>query len=279
LCEVRQPLDALTYGELVSTPPAQQHHRDEEQALILEDVDLADDTELRRIAAEVESLVAGKTRGLRVSPLSMEQWETVIGRLPAWLRRGQQHHLHVLPDRREPQHLLVSPVAVQGLNQASRVIYHEVVSSLVRAIPTPLKPNTIRKGLNEILIEACGRKLGVDLFARTYPAEAEFVRTLLKILARDFGHSELDWALVLRRNPDRCLLALRKTEFCRYWLHYAKQDPSTEAALRAAGNKKRHALTDLICAEEFTPSSPLGRLTLQAALTYLNSDTRNGARA
>ena len=258
----------------MSTLPAP---RDEEDALILEDVDLADDTQLRRVAAEVETLVGGKHRGLRVSPLTMDQWETVLGRLPGWLRRGQQHHIHVLPDRREPQHLLVSPVAVQGLNQGSRVIYHEVVSSLVRAIPTPLKPGAVRKGLNEILIEACGQRIGVDLFSRTYPQEAAFVRALLSVLVHEFGHSELDWALVLRRNPERCLLALRKTEFCRYWIAYAKKDQGLEQTLRAAGNRRRHALTDGLQAEDFAPASPLGRAAINAARAYTSQNGRAAA--
>ena len=271
--ELRQQADALTYRWAVSTLlGAPGPHDDEDTALILEDVDLADDSELRRVAATVESLVAGKTRGLRVSPLSVEQWDTVIGRLPAWLRKGQHLHLHVISDRREPQHLLVSPTAVQGLNEGSRVIYHEVVSSLVRAIPTPLPQGTLRRGVNEILIEAAGQRIGVDLFARTYPAEAEFARILLRVLVREFGHTELDWALVLRRNPERCLLALRRSKFCRYWMAYAKKDPVTLRALTEAASPKSRVLTDSIVAEGFTPAAPLGRLTVQAALGYLNSD-------
>jgi hypothetical protein len=111
----------------------------------------------------------------------------------------------------------------------------------------------------------------VDLFARTYPLEAALVRALLRVLVADHGHSELDWALLLRRNPDRFMLALRKANFCRYWLAYAKKDPEIEALLRAAGNLKRHVLTTAIREESFSPDTPLGRLTVKASMAYLQS--------
>lgn len=256
----------------MSLLPATRHTgSDDEGDFIIEDVDLTDDTELLRMADVVEDLMGGTAR-LRVTPLSSSQWETVINALPAWMRKGQEKHIHVLPDRRERQHLLVSPDAVQGINGASRLIYHSIVSAMIRAVPSELPAGALRRGVNELMIEAAGERLQMPLAARTYPAEARFVRALLQVLVAEYGFDETEWALVLRHSPQRFLLALRKSQFGAAWLSAAMADPVISETLKGAGNRKRVLLCEQLHNEAFLPDSPLGRLTTEAALAHINPE-------
>jgi hypothetical protein len=237
--------------------------------LLQDDLDLLDETELRRLVSEVDAF-AGNGKGLRVSALTFEQWQTLLmRRLPPSMRRGQHDYIYVLPDRNDPQHLLFSPGAVQGINEGSRPMQHAVISAAVRAIPTPLK-GPLRKGINEIVLEACGERLGMELFGRTYPQESQFVRALLRILVAEYGYRESEWALEMRRNPERCLFALRKTKFAPTWASYIRQDPALAEELKAAPNKRKY-LTDKLLDPGFSLTSPFGKLTAAAAVAYLES--------
>ena len=83
---------------------------------IVDDIDLSDESELRRIVAEVETLVGVPGKGLTVSVLSAEQWQTVLNRwLPPLHRRGAAYHTHAMRDPRDPQHLVISPSGVRYL--------------------------------------------------------------------------------------------------------------------------------------------------------------------
>jgi hypothetical protein len=266
----------------VSVTPSSQQEFEDDRALLIEDIDLADDSELLRVRGLIEGLAlpkdSGVRRGLQVSVLSDDQWETVFSSpgVPSYLRGGQQDHIHIWPHDKDPQHLLVSPSGVQGINERDRRIYQEVISAMVRAIPTALK-GVLRRGVNEIVIEACGRRIGTGPFARTYPEDAEFVRALVCVLVREFGWAELDWALELRRNPDRALLALRQTTFCRWWLAAAKTNQELAKHLIKAGNHRRVALTDLLQDAGFALENPFGKLTSQALVAYLNESSTEKA--
>lgn len=191
----------------------------EDDFLIVDDTDFTDESELRRVVAEVESLVGGRGgRGLRVSVLTAEQWKTVVARaLPPAMRRSKAHmYLHTLRDPRDERHLLVSPSAVQAINEGQPSMYEDVIYAALRCLPSELSP-LLRRGVDDLIAGELGRRLELKLFTRHHPREAALVRNLLFVLVEQFHYTPIEWALQLRRQPRRCLLAVRKTRFARQW--------------------------------------------------------------
>lgn len=191
----------------------------EDDFLIVDDTDFTDESELRRVVAEVESLVGGRGgRGVRVSVLTAEQWKTVIARaLPPAMRRSKAHmYLHTLRDPRDERHLLVSPSAVQAINEGQPSMYEDVIYAALRCLPSELCP-LLRRGVDDLIAGELGERLDLKLYTRHHPREAALVRNLLFVLVEQFNYTSLEWALQLRRQPRRCLLAVRKTRFARKW--------------------------------------------------------------
>jgi len=235
---------------------------DFDDLLVIEDIDIGDEAELRQVIAEVEALVGAPGKGLRVSVLTAEQWETVLQRrLPRQLRRGAEHHFHVLSDPVDPQHLLISPSAVRGINEGSQHIYQEVVYTALRCIPTNLS-RPLRKGLDDLLAEECGRRIGVELFVRTYPRESELVRGILSVLTVDFDYQLLDWGILLRKNPERVLKAFTKTKFAQRW-------PQRIATEGFELKTTTLSLVKLLTADPMPFKDPLVLLTEQMITEYL----------
>jgi hypothetical protein len=228
--------------------------------LVVEDLDLGDESELRQIVAEVESMISSPGRGLRVSVLTSEQWKTVVSRLlPSRLRRGVEHHIHTLRDPRDGQHLLVSPSAVQGINEGSRFMYQDVVYAILRCLSTDL-PEPLRHGADDLLAEAAGDRLEIPLFCRNYPRERSIVMAITEILSRQFGYRTTDWTLELRRSPERVLLALSKSKFLPYWQEQVRIELGKQA--------KASELVELLVDPELDFESNLGRVTADALLDY-----------
>lgn len=189
-----------------------------EEDFVVSDLDLADESELRRVVAEVETLVAPQGRGTRVSVLTAEQWNTVVKRLLMnTSQASMRHYIHTLRDPSDPQHLLVSPSAVAGINDGSRIMYQDFVYAFLRCLPSDFH-GPLRRGLDDIIAEEAGRRIGVELFCRNYPRERDIVGNVLRILSAEFGHPQIDWAIQLRRSPRRVLMALQKSGFRQFWL-------------------------------------------------------------
>lgn len=233
--------------------------------LIIDDIDLADESEVRTIVSEVEAFIESK-HGIRLSILTAEQWLDALSRsLSPAMRRGAERHLHVLRDKNDPYHLLISPSAVAGINEGSRVIFAEVVYHVLRCAPTSLS-TPLRRGLDDLLAQWIGERLGVDLFTRNFPEESELVMELLKVLASEFGYQPLDWARLLRRDPDKFFYALERSKFGRLWLLRARQEQLELPSDRQAARK---ALVSQLRSESLTASSALVALTRSATQQYL----------
>ena len=226
--------------------------------LVVEDLDLGDESELRAMVAEVESMVAAPGRGLRVSVLTSEQWKTVVNRLvPQRMRKNVEHHIHTLRDPRDPQHLLVSPSGVQGINEGSRFMYQTVVYAILRCLPTSL-PDPLRHGVDDLLAEEAGRRLGLDLFCRNYPHERQIVVAITGILSRQFSYEPLDWARELRRSPERVFLALGKSKFLPLWQEQVKMEMGKML--------KAEDLTKTLVDPDLDLESNIGRITAAALI-------------
>lgn len=224
---------------------------DEDDAFFLEDIDLADETELRRLIGLVDELL-GVRRGVRVSVLSAEQWQTAVERIvPAGLRRGLIPHLHVLRDPRDPDHLLVGPSALSGLNEHSRQITAEVAYAVIRAGQISLTP-LFDHGSADLLAAQLARRIELSFFTSNYPAEARLVRALISTLRAEYGFSENDWVILLRSKPERFFLALRRSQFMTFLLSCARARPQIQALI-AAAPRKRAALVALLRAPERDP--------------------------
>jgi hypothetical protein len=231
--------------------------------LVIEDLDVGDESELRRVVAEIESLVGVTGRGgLRVSVLTTEQWKTVVKRMvPPTLRRGAELYYFMLRDPRDPRHLLVSPSAVRGINEGNRQMYQELVYTTLRCVPTDLT-SSLRKGLDDVLAEACAERIGVDLYVRTYPRQSDLVRALLGVLINDFGYGLLDWATIFRRTPKRVFLAFKESKFMVFWEEYMRETAGVSDPDRAA-------LLEALNADPLRFESPLIATTEQAITAYL----------
>jgi hypothetical protein len=202
---------------------------DLEDFLVVEDLDLADETELRRVVASVESLLnssagAGNI-GLRVSVLTLDQWQTVLNRvLPESLKRGgADRFIHTFKDPKDKNHLLVSPSVVSGINEGSQAMYQELVYASLRSIPTNL-PKALRLGVDDVLASAISKDIRVKLYCNNNPFEMDLVKSILKSLSYQYGYKPLDWALIMRRRPDRFMLVLRKSNLLKSWVHLGEKE-------------------------------------------------------
>lgn len=238
---------------------------DIEDFLVVEDLDLADETELRRVIANIESLLnssnSGANIGLRVSVLTSEQWRTVLNRTlaPSLKKGGADRFIHTLRDPNDKSHLLVSPSVVAGINEGSKIMYQELVYAALRCIPTDL-PKPLQLGLNDILASAVAKKIKVNLFCKNHPHELEVVMGLLKTLSHQYGYKPLDWGLVMRRRPERFFLALKNSLFFKEW-----EDLSNEKNL----NYSRNQLLEILTAEQINWRNPAVEL-LPTALNKAN---------
>jgi hypothetical protein len=211
--------------------------------------------------------------GLRVTVLTAEQWNAVIRRwLPPQAYRAAAEHTHALRAKDDPQHLLVSPSGVRGINEHQPNICDEIIYWLLRCLPTPLEKGPLRAGVEDLVAKLCARKVGVKLFARHSPQEAALVRALTTVLIAEFGHSESDWVLLLRRQPDRFFLSLRKTKFCSFWLACVKRDLEL-TQLIAQATDKRGALIEMLRSPNTVMSSPFMRATVDALEEYVQTPT------
>jgi hypothetical protein len=233
----------------------------EEDLLILEDLDLGDETELRGVVAEIEGMISFPGRGLRVSILTAEQWQTVLRKLlPGPKQRSIGRHIHTIRDPKDPQHLLVSPSAVQGINSNDRYMYQDLVFAVLRAIPCDLS-GPLRRGLDDILAEAASKRIGTSLYCRNYPRERSMVQSILMVLTSVFSYTQLDWALEMRRSPERVFRALSKTPFLAHWQASIKEISPQNAQ---AAN-----LIALLLDPKLEMSDPMLALTEECLTNYL----------
>lgn len=245
--------------------------------LIVEDIDISDDTELRRVVAETEALIGNRGRGLRVSILSADQWQSALSvYLPA-SRAGADRFVHVLAHRSEPQHLLFSPSAAAGVNERSHVTTAEVVYTVLRNIPSPLASRDLRRGVDELMARQAAERLDLPFFTRHYPRESSFVEGLVSVMVCDYGHSDLSWLRLLRQNPDQFFLALRKSSFCVRWAKRLSEDEGYAEMLRNSDNR-RVFLVDHISDESFKTNDIFAELTVEAAQEFC-SDKKASKKA
>lgn len=239
---------------------------------IFDDIDLADDTELRRVIYEVETFLQQK-KSLRISVLDVVQWEKALTRyLPRAARRRTERNVHILRDTADSHHLLISPSAVQGINERSQVIYAELIYHVLRCIPTSLSEQ-LQRGVDGLFAELIGKRLQTPLGSRLFPEQINLVQGLVLIVHQEFGYKPLDWARLLRKDPDRFFLALRKSKFITAVLAAAKEDPIVSDEIEKAPNK-RQTLIDLLRASDFRVSSPYGRLLQEQIRNYLSQSTK-----
>ena len=212
--------------------------------LVVEDLDMGDESRLRSMVSEIEAMLASPGKALRVSVLTSEQWNTVVGRVVSkHLRKGMERHLYTLGDPRDKQHLLVSPSAIQGINEESPLIYQVVIYAIMRCVPTSLS-ETMRHGVDDVLAEEISRQVGVEIFSRNYPQERECVLHIAAVLSNQFGYTPLEWIVELRRSPEKVLLALAKSSFAPFWSDQIKASTGQKVSPSSLARKLVEAEAD-----------------------------------
>lgn len=231
-----------------------------------EDIDLSDETVLRQLESVIEESV-GSRRGVRVSVLSAEQWQTAVERLvPARIRKGVLKHFHVLPDPRNASHLLVGPTTLAGLNERSHQMTAEVVYALLKA-GEPRLPVLLARGSADMLASDVAGRLDLPFFASNYPRETQLCRALIRVVQEGHGGEweAHDWLRILKTKPDRFCLALRRTRFAAYWLACAKRDERLSEDFAGA---RRTLLTDRLCEPTLTAEEYFARFTRRCLEAY-----------
>lgn len=205
----------------------------EEDLLIIDELDLEDESELRRIVTVVESLArSSDTPGLRVSVLTPEQWESALNKtLPPAMRRGAAHlDIHVLRDSKDLQHLLVSPAAVRGVNESSSMMLQNVVYAALRCLPVEL-PILLRRGLDDLIAAEVSTRAKINLFTKNYPRESALVSKIVGALSDEYSYQPIEWAVEMRRGPKRVIRAFARTEVASRWAALTESNPSEVTSL------------------------------------------------
>jgi hypothetical protein len=237
-----------------------------DELLVIDDLDIYDDSELRKVVAIVESLLGSPGKGLRVSVLTAEQWDLVMKRMvQKTLKRGAELYFHMIQDPRDQQHLLISPSAVQSINEGSRQIYQELIYASMRCIPTDLTV-PLRRGTDDLLAKECSQRIGLDVCVRNYPLESTFMEALLNVMVADLGHTTVNWAVMIRRSPKRVLAALMKGKFYPYW----KEKISNDFTITKSNN-----LDKMITAVPLPVNQDIFKLTQQIMIDYCQ-EKKNG---
>lgn len=189
-----------------------------------EDIDLTDETALRSLEATVAEVV-GDSRGVRVTVLSAEQWDTAVSRLVAGaLRSTALQRFHILPKPKAPGHLLVGPTTLQGLNEDQAPIVAEVVYALLKA-GKPLLPPMFCHGAADLLAEEVSQRVGISFYTHNYPREAQFCAELIKMLQCAHGahFDQLQWLNLLMTSPTEFFQLVRRKPFGQLWMTRSRE--------------------------------------------------------
>lgn len=241
---------------------------------IFDEVDLKDPSELHQAAADIQTFLK-QPSSVRLTILDAQQWEKAVAQyVPKKMRRDfADKSAYFLRDtKRDAFNLLCSPSAVRGINERSPEIYTDFIFYLLRMLDSPLN-GPLRKGLDNLLAEACGRQMRVPVRGIN-ATEARLVKGLISILSKEYGYEPIEWARLMRKNPEKFFLALRKTKFVPLWLNKVKED-GVEGTLVDAANK-RSALIETLRNEELKMSDPFMRSTLEAVAEHLSSLVAGG---
>jgi hypothetical protein len=183
--------------------------------------------------------------------------------------RRSAAYLPILRDRRDAQHLWVSPLAVTGINETSKVMYGFVILEVLRAIPTRL-PNLLRRGCDAVLAEEIARRLGIDIYTRQFPLERSLVLGMVEVLAGEHGWMPERWALALRKEPEKVLTTLARTGFGAVWVKQAEADKRLRSVVEAQPTKRRGALIGLLLDPRLDTKDAIVSVTLEAVRARLD---------
>ena len=199
----------------------------QDQAMIPgERIDLDDDLQLQELVDLVQELL---DLPIHVSLLTDEQWRRTLEQLASGNRNDRFLHLHVLPDPREGQshHLLVSRMAVRGINAGRGPEITQTVNALL-SISGPTLPPVIRSGLHDLLLGLVRQRSGLDFPTGLKPRDRQFVHRLVEVLALETSYTRMEWVREIKKQPDVLFRALRRSAFAAYW---AKQVRASEPQL------------------------------------------------
>lgn len=241
----------------------------------MEEVDLADETILRRIVETVDGVIGVPAR-FPVNVLTAEQWHVAVTRLvPPRLRQGLMRHFHVLPDPRTPGQIFVGPSTLAGLNEQSRPITAEVVYAIIQSRLPDDVPPVIARGLADIIATETSVRLDVPFFTHNYAAESHFVALLIDVLRCDWGYDSSEWIREWVQQPKRCLLALRKGAFGAVWIEAIASNEACASIV--AGPRKRESLIAALIDPERPLEDDFMRATEAAFAQYLEPRDRESS--
>jgi hypothetical protein len=253
----------------MSAQPTISLNEEDDQLTVIENLNTSDETALQRVVDVVNGIIGTEHRA-RVTVLTDEQWKAAIERseIPHDKRKAAYSYLHVLRNPNDPQILLVSRTAAQGINERIPSFYAEVVYLLVGANGEPLSA-LFTKGVNDLIAQTCSRHLGVDFFTNNHPLEANFVAGLISCLRRQWSHEEDDWALLLKRKPEKFFTFLERSQFIAFLASSSKRNAQLQPVLASKDHRaQRSWLVKMMRDERMRVDSEFASFTISCIRQY-----------
>jgi len=194
-----------------------------EDAYIFEQRDPLDQTLLHDIETELAAITgcARKDR-VKLTVCNTEQWRKVVeAYVPAGIhRQGLAKNFRVLKDPRNPRHLYVGPSAVSGLNDRQSTVVTDLVHQMINALDVTSN-QAFERGAADLIAAEIGQRLDLPIFTPIYPAERQFVSTIIEAV-RKVDEDPAELLGLLKRKPSAFFKRIRESGFYRWWENSAR---------------------------------------------------------
>lgn len=200
-----------------------------ESLAIFEQHNPLDEKLLREIETELVALTgASRSSRARVTVLGVQEFKAAVNSLmPSRLReRGLAEHIRVFSHPHDPHQVYVGPSALSGLNEGHRNVTSDLVYALIDAFGSGSNL-AFERGAADMLAREVADRLELDIYTDHYPAEREFVETIIDAV-KPIDTDSLELVGLLKRNPRQFFRMIRESKFYEWWVARVKQDGHSE---------------------------------------------------
>jgi len=197
----------------------------DEDALVFQEGNPLDQQLLEEVQEELIALTGcAKKDQVQVTVLTTEQFQRALKAIvPRRLHeRGLAKNFRVLRDPQDRHHLYVGPSAVAGLNDGHSTVISDLVYQLIAA-QGPESNLAFERGCSDLIAQQIGKRLKLAIFTDIYPAEQQFVLTLIEAI-RKSDEDPLELLGLIKRSPDQFYARLRDSGFYKWWESSAQEN-------------------------------------------------------